>query len=103
MNARGIHYSFFFCFSRTYLQGDLILQSNRTEGLKEAKWNVAVVTASAVTGIHVSCWMTDGICSTRPLLLPSLGLWDSCVCEHDVNAVTVGTGLSSTGGGSTPK
>ena len=49
-----------FCFSRAYLQGDLVLQSHCTEGLKEAKWDVIIATGAAVAGIHFS-WMTGRI------------------------------------------
>lgn len=76
----------FFCFSRAHLQGDLVLQSHCTEGLKEAKWDVIIATGAAVTGNHFS-WMTDWIYSTLPCWWPSFGLWDFSVCQHKDDAV----------------
>lgn len=75
-----------FCFSRAYLQGDLVLQSHCTEGLKEAKWDVIITTSAAVAGIHFS-WKMDRIYSTLPCWWLSFGPWDFSVCQHKDDTV----------------
>lgn len=75
-----------FCFSRAYLQGDLVLQSHRTEGLEEAKWDVIIATGAAVAGIHFSRMM-ERIHSTLPCWWPLFGLWDFSGCQRKDDAV----------------